>query len=64
MERLKARGYDDLAELAVSTKTKLLRSDAADHLRILNDYFQQSVAVMRRVGIAVRVDMDRSGMRQ
>jgi len=55
VERLKTTGYDELAELAVTTKTKLLRAEPEDRLAILNDYFQRSVMVMRRVGTACRI---------
>jgi hypothetical protein len=54
-DRLKAQGYDQLAELAVSTKTKILRAEPEDRAAILADYFHQSVAAMRRVGLAIRV---------
>lgn len=50
-ERLKAAAYDEIANLAVTTKTKLLRaSETADRNAILNDYFQQSVMSCGGVG--------------
>jgi hypothetical protein len=56
-EPLKAAAYDEIADLAVTTKTKLLRaSETADRDAILNDYFQQSVMVMRQCGMAIRID--------
>jgi hypothetical protein len=56
IERLKTTAYDQLAELAVNTKTKLLRaSETADRNAIRSDYFQQSAMVMRRCGMACRI---------
>lgn len=52
-ERLKNAAYDELAELAVTTKTKLLRAtEGSDRSAILNDYFLRSVMIMRRCGTA------------
>lgn len=56
-DRHKAVAYDQIAELAVTARIKALRAglDAhADLHAILNDYFQQSIAVMRRCGIAIK----------
>jgi len=55
-ERLKTAVYDDSAELAVTTKTKLLRAtQSSDRSGILNDYFLRSVTIMRRVRTASRI---------
>ena len=55
IEHVKASAYDALAELAVTAKTKLLRGEASDAPAILAAYFHQSVAAMRRTGLACRV---------
>ena len=56
-ERLKAAAYDQLAALAVAAKMKALRAnDPADSAAIVNGYFLESVAIMRRVGLAMRVE--------
>jgi hypothetical protein len=56
-ERLKAAAYDELAELCVKAKMKALRSgDGSDITAIVREYFEQSVAIMRRTGLAIRVE--------
>ncbi len=57
VERLKSTAYDEIAGLAVTTKAKLLRaSETADRNAILNDYFQRTVMIMRRCGMACRIE--------
>ena len=51
VEHLKANAYNELAELAVATKTKIMRAtEPSDVVAILKRYFQDSVAIMRRTG--------------
>lgn len=53
----KAVAYDQLAELAVACKIKIIRAnDRNDTRAILNDYYQQSLGVMRRTGLAILRD--------
>lgn len=50
-DRLRTAARDELAELAVTTKTKLLRAtEGSDRSAILSDYFPRSVMTMQRVG--------------
>ena len=52
----------ELAQLVAAAKMKVLRANnTADSGAIIADYFHQSVAVMRRVGLAINVA---PGMRQ
>lgn len=54
IEQMKSRAYDQLAELAVKAKVKALRATEANDIRaILSQYFQESIMVMRRTGLAV-----------
>lgn len=51
VEHEKAKAYDQLAELAVTTKTKTLRAETdKDRAAIVNDFFLRSVMIMRIAG--------------
>jgi hypothetical protein len=55
-EETKAAAYDKLAALAAATRVKLLRADDnASNLAILNQYFHDSVSIMRRAGLTLRI---------
>lgn len=55
-DHLKAQAYDQLANLAITAKVKALRAgEAADIKAILDQYFQESLAVMRRTGLALHI---------
>lgn len=60
VDHLKAQAYDQLANLAITAKVKALRASEGDDIKaILDQYFQQSLSVMRRTGL--RVNQERSG---
>lgn len=55
VDQLKAKAYDQLAELAVTTKMKVLRASETDDIKaILDAYFLSTVGIMRRTGLLVR----------
>jgi hypothetical protein len=55
VDHAKARAYDQLAELAITAKIKTLRAGESDDIKaILDQYFQASIALMRRTGLLIK----------